>query len=36
MIKRYGKKIMGIILAASMTFSLAACGGKNNTDTQPA
>ena len=34
--KRYGKKLMSIILAASMTISLAACGGKNNTDTQPA
>ena len=31
--KKYSKKIMSIILAASMTVSLAACGGKNNTDT---
>nr|MDE6363498.1 endo-beta-N-acetylglucosaminidase [Lachnospiraceae bacterium] len=33
--KKYEKRIMSIILAASMTVSLAACGGKNNTDTQP-
>ena len=32
--KKYSKKIMSIILAAAMTFSLAACGGKNNTDPQ--
>ena len=35
--KKYGKKIMSIILAASMTISLAACGGKDNADSkQPA
>ncbi len=35
--KKYGKKLMSIILAASMALSLAACGAKENTDTpQPA
>ncbi len=34
--KLYKKKIMSILLAASMTFSLAACGGNKGQDTPPA
>lgn len=34
--KLYGKKIMSVLLAASMMVSLAACGGKGDTPQQPA
>ena len=32
--KEYGKKVISIILAASMMISLAACGGGKASDTQ--
>lgn len=34
--KEYGKKVISVILAASMMFSLAACGGGQAQDTQQA